>query len=393
MNPDDSQALMAQALEALRAQQPREAQAALKRLISLGKADAAAFLGMAYASAMLEDTESAQAWADKALAIEPLHVRALLLKADLYHLAANQASAAAFYQAALTAQSQLGALPVDLRKDLERAQSMAALHQQQLQDKLQGTLKRALAQGSDASSRFVQSLELLLGQRKLYLQQPKHLFFPELPHIQFHPRERFPWLSRLEAATNDIREELLALLDTQSAAFTPYVQRSSDRPTLSKGGMLDNADWSAMYLWRNGKELPEHTRHCPKTLAALAEVPLCQVIGRSPSVLFSLLRPGAHIPAHTGIVNTRLIVHLPLIVPPGCRFRVGNETREWVQGQAWVFDDTIEHEAWNTSDQPRVILLLEIWQPDLSQEEQRWLQTVFGLLDEGPSVLAADGAI
>jgi aspartyl/asparaginyl beta-hydroxylase (cupin superfamily) len=88
-------------------------------------------------------------------------------------------------------------------------------------------------------------------------------------------------------------------------------------------------------------------------------------------VLFSLLRPGAHIPAHHGFLNTRLIVHLPLIVPPGCRFRVGNQTREWVEGRAWVFDDTIEHEAWNDSDRLRVVMIFDHWHPQLSVAERR----------------------
>ena len=70
------------------------------------------------------------------------------------------------------------------------------------------------------------------------------------------------------------------------------------------------------------------------------------------------------------MTNTRLTVHLPLIVPPDCGFRVGSETREWVPGKAWVFDDTIEHEAWNESDVPRGILIFDIWNPFLTAAER-----------------------
>jgi aspartyl/asparaginyl beta-hydroxylase (cupin superfamily) len=70
------------------------------------------------------------------------------------------------------------------------------------------------------------------------------------------------------------------------------------------------------------------------------------------------------------VTNTRVTVHLPLIVPPGCRFRVGGETREWEVGKAWVFDDTIEHEAFNDSDEPRVILIFDVWNPQLTQLER-----------------------
>ena len=80
-------------------------------------------------------------------------------------------------------------------------------------------------------------------------------------------------------------------------------------------------------------------------------------------------------------MNTRLICHLPLIVPPGCTFRVGNDVRSWVEGKAWVFDDTIEHEAWNRSDRTRVVLLFEVWRPELSDDERRYVTAMFKAID------------
>jgi len=112
-------------------------------------------------------------------------------------------------------------------------------------------------------------------------------------------------------------------------------------------------------------------------MAALQALPLPRIPGRSPNILFSQLRPGAHIPPHHGFVNTRLIVHLPLVAPPGCVFRVGNETRTWAYGKAWAFDDTIEHEAWNTSDQTRVVLLFEVWRPELTAQERALVGSLF----------------
>jgi aspartyl/asparaginyl beta-hydroxylase (cupin superfamily) len=98
-------------------------------------------------------------------------------------------------------------------------------------------------------------------------------------------------------------------------------------------------------------------------------------------VLFSQLQPGAHIPPHNGLVNTRLIVHLPLIVPGKCRLRVGNEVREWQEGKAWVFDDSIDHEAWNDSDRTQVILLFDIARPELTDEENLWVSMLFEGID------------
>jgi aspartyl/asparaginyl beta-hydroxylase (cupin superfamily) len=116
-------------------------------------------------------------------------------------------------------------------------------------------------------------------------------------------------------------------------------------------------------------------------MAALADVPLPHVPGRTPSMLFSLLKPGAHIPAHHGMLNTRMIGHLPLIVPPGCSLRVGNETRAWEVGKAWLFDDSIEHEAWNTSGETRVILLFEAWRDELSERERTLVAALLASID------------
>jgi aspartate beta-hydroxylase len=92
--------------------------------------------------------------------------------------------------------------------------------------------------------------------------------------------------------------------------------------------------------------------------------------GFSPTAVFSALEPRAHIPPHTGSTNVRLLVHLPLILPGPARFRVGNEARSWEMGRAWVFDDTIEHEAWNDADLTRVILIFDVWNPLLGEAER-----------------------
>jgi aspartyl/asparaginyl beta-hydroxylase (cupin superfamily) len=121
--------------------------------------------------------------------------------------------------------------------------------------------------------------------------------------------------------------------------------------------------------------VPEHLARCPKTAAALRRLPLADLPGYAPTAFFSILDARTQIPAHTGVTNTRLIVHLPLVIPGACRFRVGSETREWRGGEAWVFDDTIEHEAWNDSDVPRAILIFDIWHPELSAAERDLVRT------------------
>jgi aspartate beta-hydroxylase len=114
----------------------------------------------------------------------------------------------------------------------------------------------------------------------------------------------------------------------------------------------------------------------------LAAAPLIRIGGHSPESLYSVLQPGAHIPPHTGVVNCRLVVHLPLIIPSDCGIRVGSETRGWEEGNCIVFDDTFEHEAWNRSGHTRVVLIFDIWNPHLTEAEREGIRTATEALGE-----------
>ncbi len=363
-------------IEALRRGDAASARQIFEQLVASGAATADTQLGLVYACSALHDGAAARAAIDATLALEPRNLRALMLKGDALAADGNGIGAASFYQAVVQVAPEGAALPPELRAEVERAYTLVDRYRLQFEQ----AMTAHLAPMPDQSPRFRQSVDILLGRRDIYVQQPLLYYFPELPQVQFYDRARFPWLDRLEAATADIRQELLAVMG-QPEAFAPYVQGDPSRPMLAQGGLRDNPDWSAFYLWKNGQRIEANAARCPRTMVALEGAPLTRMDRRSPSVLFSLMRPGAHIPAHHGFVNTRLIVHLPLIVPPGCRFRVGSETREWQEGKAWVFDDTIEHEAWNDSDQTRVVLLFEIWRPELTLQERAQVITLFEGID------------
>jgi hypothetical protein len=183
-----------------------------------------------------------------------------------------------------------------------------------------------------------------------------------LPLIQFFDRELFPWMDAVEKAAPAIRAEAEAVM-RDGAAFTPYVESEPNRPHNDQKGMLGNPDWSAFYLWKRGELVAQNAARCPETMRAMEHVPLVKVQNRSPSVLFSLLRPGAHIPPHNGMVNTRLICHLPLILPGQCALARGQRDARVGRGPRLAFDDTIEHEAWNRSQEPRVVLIFESMAP------------------------------
>jgi aspartyl/asparaginyl beta-hydroxylase (cupin superfamily) len=388
--PTDARSLARSGVEALRRGDARAARESFEQIVATGEADASACVGLAYACRTLKDNAASKAALDKALALEPRNLRALILKADYFADEGDARAASAFYLAAVKTAPPADQLPPDLRNEVGRAKAMcdryAAQFEAFLKDRLPG---ERLADGR-AARRFTHSLDILFGKKKIYFQDPRYYFFPGLPQIQFYDREDFPWLDKIEAATADIRAELIEVLKEESA-FSPYVQGESRRPHNEQEGMLNNPAWSAFYLWKDGAVVADHAARCPRTMKALAEAPLTHVKGRSPAVLFSLLRPRTRIPPHTGFVNTRLICHLPLIVPESCSLRVGNDTRDLVEGKAWLFDDTMEHEASNDSDRTRVILLFEIWRPELTDEERRLVSAMFEAIDAHSGEKAAWG--
>jgi len=379
----DARSLLQSGAEALRKGDARGARDLFGEIVAAGKADAMVWLGLALACRGLNDNEAKLAAIDKVLALDPRNVRALILKADHLGAAGDVQSASSFYRAAIRATPPPGQLSPELSAEVRRAQDACERYARRYQEHVLATLRAEGFDRKTSSSRFVQSLDILFGEKQIYFQEPRKFFFPGLPNIQFYERGDFPWLVAVEDATDDIRAELLAVLE-EKGAFAPYVGGAEGGPPVDYHGMFDNPDWSAFYLWKNGELAPENAARCPATLRALEGVPAPRIKNFSPTVMFSLLRPGARIPPHNGFLNTRLICHLPLIVPETCGFRVGNDVRSWETGKALMFDDTIEHEAWNESGKVRVVLLFDVWRPELSEEERRLVTAMFDATDTKP---------
>lgn len=334
---------------------------------------------LAAACLKLGDGPAAHAAADRALALDARNLRAVLAKADLLAADGARREANLYYGAVVEIGGAAASLPPELAEGVGRARAIRARLAADMQSLLQEELAQAGYAEGRSHPRFTHALDILTGRRQPYFQQPQSFYYPELPNTQFYPRDQFPWMDAVEAATEAMTEELTALLQ-DDVAFAPYIQTRAGMPNRPDYPLIDSMDWSSAFLWKDGEETPNAAR-CPRTMAALAAAPLCRIKGRSPQIMFSQLKAGAHILPHHGFVNTRLICHLPLIVPPGCRFRVGNEVRAWEKGKAWVFDDTIEHEAQNTSDRTRVVLIFDIWRPELGPEERELVTTLLETLD------------
>ena len=367
--PLDFNALTRAGAEALNRRDPTSARPLFEQVTAARPSDVGAWIGLALACRDLGDDPGQIAALDRVLGANPGHLPALLMKADHFAKTGDGRAAKTFYRAVVDRAPPLETLSPHLRSEVIRAQRQAAHYAQTFDAYLHEAISAVGFDPATSSRRFAQSLDLLLGKKEVYLQQPRAFYFPELPQRQFYERSEFPWVAQVEAQAGAIREELLALADDEGA-FEPYIRSDSGRPPRDYGGLADNLDWSAFYLIRNGAEVEAAATRCPRTMEALAAAPLFKSPGRTPSALFSRLRPRTRIPPHTGQTNACLICHLPLIVPSGCGLRVGNETRHWTPGQALIFDDSIEHEAWNDSDQPRVVLLFEIWRPELTADER-----------------------
>ena len=226
--------------------------------------------------------------------------------------------------------------------------------------------------GAAALARFDESLLLQTGERSGLpddpRQRPRILWFPGLVAAPWFARDRFPWFAALEGATAEIREELLAVMPRAEQAERVFDSDPAERRGLA--GARGAPSWNGIYFFRHGVAREGTRSLCPRTSAVLEALPLCRIREHAPEVMFSVLTPGSHILPHRGVTNTRVVCHLPLVVPEDCAITVGGERREWREGEAIAFDDTYEHEAWNRGSRTRVVLIIDVWNPQLTAAER-----------------------
>lgn len=374
----EAESLFQSGVEALREGRAADARQRFEELTGAGAKGELPWLLLAISRRGDNDFAGEEEALNHLLAIEPRSVRGQILKGDCRATAGDEAAAIHFYKNALRLAEGLS-LPPEIMDDVRGAEQSLADLQGRSHAQKEARLRERGINPEQWSPRFRRALEIAAGRRKQYQQQPTAFTYPELPQIQYYDPAEFGWAAEVEAATPAIREELEALLAEQGTdEFRAYIQAGSDELRMDQNrGLLDNKDWSALFLCENGWMAPKVVERCPITWETMLKAPLSRISGWGPTVMFSLLKAGARIAPHTGMFNTRLICHLPLIVPPGCRFRVGNEVRHWEVGKLLIFDDTIEHEAWNDSSDDRVILIFDIWRPELSEREREELTALF----------------
>jgi aspartate beta-hydroxylase len=314
---------------------------------------------------------------EAALAVEPYFLPGLVAKASWLEHHASPASAAAMYRNVMRVAPAEVHWPASLRAQLLHARDVVDRHSRAyeayLNEKIAG-LQSDLPSG--AAERWREAASIMAGRTKPYVSDANQLGVPRLPAIPFYDRAMFPWAAALEAKTDAIREELKTALATEGKEFAPYIAYRPGDPVNQWADLNHSTRWSHYSLWRGGVPDEAHLAACPQTRAALDAVDMATIEGLCPNAMFSALAPHTEIPPHTGETNARLVVHLPLIVPEKCTYRVGFEHREWKVGEILVFDDTLEHTARNDSDEIRVVLIFDIWNPLIPVAEREMVRTL-----------------
>ncbi len=176
-----------------------------------------------------------------------------------------------------------------------------------------------------------------------------------VPNTPFLSKDLFPQaVDEFEARWQEIREEAYGVLRNRDA-IPGFEDISPDQYRIAQA-----QKWKTFILYGFGERLEKNCKQAPRTAEMLSRVPNIQ------TAWFSILAPGYHIPAHTGVTKGILRAHLGLIIPKErekCRIRVGDEIRVWREGEVIILDDTFEHEVWNDTDEERVILLYDFDRP------------------------------
>ena len=306
----------------------------------------------------------------QALAVDAYCWPALLQRAQLLERQGKMKFAALMYRDVMKISPPVGYRPPAFKDALEHGERLVAMYAEALET----TLLEAVGSHPGMSQKWREAVSIMSGRTKPFHSQCNQLTVPRLPSQPFFRREMFDWVPAFEAYTADIRAEMIAALSEAGDEFTPYVQYNPGEPVNQWAELNHSRAWTAFHLWRGGEPVPENIARCPKTAEALRLVDQVHLAGTCPNAMFSVMQPKAVIPPHHGESNARLVAHLPLVVPEKCQFRVGYDTRGWTEGEVMIFDDTIEHEAVNGSDQIRVILLFDVWNPLLSLEERQMVQ-------------------
>jgi aspartate beta-hydroxylase len=387
--PDTPEALNFVAMCALSRGDLADAQRMLDRAVELEPTQPELWKSLGIVHMAADHPQAALECFDRALGLDPNHFVARLHRgAALERLGRGRDSIANYYGAIIAAQNRGQWLDErttapGLRVAVVHAMRAVNAGRRQLFLDLLAPLRER--HGTEALKRVEQALLIYLGDAPANYpdprQRPKFFYVPGLRTQPYFERELFPWHADLEKHTDVIREELRGVL-ADPQGVEPFLG-TNDNELLKDQNLLAAtreapAQWNSFFFHRHGELFDQNARRCPRTTRILDSLPLVHIRGHAPEVLFSVLTPGSHILPHHGVTNTRLVTHLPLIVPEDCAIRVGGVDHVWQEGRCVTFDDTFEHEAWNRSDKVRAVMILDSWHPDLGEAEREAIALLVG---------------
>jgi aspartate beta-hydroxylase len=375
-SPDAVEALNVCAIASMRDGKAFRAVAMLERATRVAPDDAVSHHNLGRAYQEVEREADAIAALERSIELLPSYSVPRLRLAGLFEQRGELDRAVVHYARALEEAQKNGqwldatTTPPGLRSLVERGVVLVRTRRRMT---LLGLLDQLESKyGRDSVERVAKGVHIYLREEAAVYpdtrQQPTFLFIPGLPTAPYLDRALFPWVEELEATTPSIREELLGVLPWESGSERVFTSEELEQQNLR--GTAGPVSWTGYYFYRHGERREDNCTRCPRTAAALDRLPLSVVPEHGPEVLYSVFKPGTHLLPHQGVTNSRVVGHLPLIVPRDCALKVGGELHAWQEGRVVVFDDTYEHEAWNRSDTTRVVMIFDLWNPYLTEAER-----------------------
>jgi len=373
---------------AMQAGRPQQAFEHLQIATRVNPANAALWRSLGLTHVALEQWPEAQEVLERCLKLSPKMHAARLHLGKVLERQGKQNEAVKTYLAALS-QAQREGLWLDesttppwLMKDIRHASDIANHGRLELYENLMQALTERF--GKDDLQRVDVCVKGVLGFENLKdpdkKQKPTFMYFPGLPDTPVFNRKLFPWFDQLENNFEAIRDEAEKILNEQDA-LSPFLSlNDKDKVSDYLGGQQPH--WDAYFFYRHGEKFGPHHEACPNTSAALESLPLVRISEHAPEICFSMLTAGTHILPHYGTSNIRSVVHLPLIVPENCALKVENELVLTKAGECFAFDDTFLHEAWNRGSGTRAILLMDAWNPHLTETERLCLTELVKLIGD-----------
>lgn len=375
-SPDCVEALNVCAIASLRDGKNFRAVAMLERAVAAEPANAISQHNLGRAYEAVGNLDAAIESLGRAVQLRPAyHVARIRLATLLEHRGEAERAVLHYARALSDAQRQgrwldPAGTPASLRPQVERAVLAVRQYRAAALARLMDRLSARY--GRESLDRIERAIRIYLREENAVYpdprQQPTFLYVPGVPPTAYFDRSLFPWIDTFESRTGEIREELLGVLPTESGRERVFT--SDELETQNLRGTQGPVSWTGYYFYRHGERREENCARCPRTATAIDALPLSIVPEHGPEILFSVFTPGTHLLPHQGVTNTRVVGHLPLIVPSNCALNVGGELHEWQEGRVVVFDDTYEHEAWNRSDETRVVLIFDLWNPYLTEAER-----------------------